>query len=282
MNEAHREAAFAAALTGGRLLLRFFRKLDASKITEKAKHDLVSEADNASEQAIREVLAARFPSYSFLGEESGTSGENSNCWIVDPLDGTLNFVHGFPHWSVSVALWDTQGPVVGCILDPLRGDLFLAEHGFGSYWFQNMDMRKNYSGLGELESVSVPQRLKIAGQGGQCGLEGAFLATGFAFQLGDRFPRYLKVMESVFYKAEAIRRAGSAALDLAHTAAGIYGAFFEMGLHKWDMGAGVLLVQEAGGLVTDWDGTDQWWENGNVVAGNPGVHQELIELTRQQ
>ena len=279
MNEAHREAAFAAALTGGKILLRFFRRLDPTKITEKTKYDLVSEADNASEQAIREALATRFPSYSFLGEESGASGENSRCWIVDPLDGTLNFVHGFPHWCVSVALWDTEGAVVGCILDPLRGDLFLAERGFGSHWFQNLDMKKSYGGLGELESVCAPQRLSVAGQGG---LEGAFLATGFAFQLGDRFTDYLKVMESVFYKAGAIRRAGSAALDLAHTAAGIYGAYFEMGVHKWDMAAGVLLIREAGGLVTDWDGADQWWENGNVVAGGPQVQQQLVELTKQQ
>jgi len=279
MNEAHREAAVVAALTGGKILLRFFRRLDPTKITEKSKNDLVSEADNASEQAIREVLAIRFPSYSFLGEESGHSGENSNRWIVDPLDGTLNFVHGFPHWCVSVALWDTEGPVVGCVFDPLRGDLFLAERDFGSYWFQDLDAKKSFDGIQELESICSPQRLEVARQGG---LEGAFLATGFAFQLGDRFPRHLKVMESVFYKAEAIRRAGSAALDLAHTAAGIYDAYFEMGLHKWDMAAGVLLVQEAGGLVTDWNGAGQWWDNGNVVAGNPNVHQQIVELTKQQ
>jgi myo-inositol-1(or 4)-monophosphatase len=173
---------------------------------------------------------------------------------VDPLDGTLNFVQGFPHWCVSVALWDAQGPVVGCVWDPLREDLFVAIRGEGATW------------NGQPMSIST-----------QASLDGAFLATGFAYQLGERFQYYSKALEAAFYRAKGIRRAGSAALDLAHVAAGIYDGFFEMGLQKWDMAAGVLLVQEAGGLISDWQGGAGWFESGNVIAGNLWVQQEMVD-----
>jgi myo-inositol-1(or 4)-monophosphatase len=257
--------------------MKFFRKLDSAKVTEKTKNDLVTEADNTSEQAIREVLAKHFPFHSFLGEESGFQGENSMCWIVDPLDGTLNFVQGFHHWSVSVALWDAEDALVGCVFDPLRGDLFLAGHRSGSHWFQNVDLEKNFDGLEEIESTCVVKCLKVSRQSG---LDGAFIATGFAFQMRDNFHRYIKVLESAFYRAKGIRRAGSAALDMSHTAAGIYDGYFEMGLKKWDMAAGTLIMQEAGCLVTDWEGMGQWWESGNVVAGSVDVQRHLVELTQ--
>jgi myo-inositol-1(or 4)-monophosphatase len=254
MFKQHQEACIAAARAGGDVLLRWFRQLDPAQVREKTKHDFVSAADRESEAVIKAELAARFPDYRFLGEETGAAGTGDGPrWIVDPLDGTLNFVQGFPHWCVSVALWDGQGPLAGCILDPLRQDLYAAARGHGATW------------NGRPMAVS-----------NQPGLDGAFLATGFAWQLGDRWPAYNRCLDRVFPRAMGIRRAGSAALDLAHTACGIYDGFFELGLKIWDIGAGALLVREAGGVVTDWRGGPDWVESGNVVAGSPGVQAELV------
>ena len=253
MFEAQQEACIAAAQAGGKVLLSFFRKLDPASVKEKSRYDYVTEADQASEAAIKAELDRRFPQYSYLGEELGSFGENSRCWIVDPLDGTLNFVHGFPHWCVSVALWDAAGPVVGCVLDPLRDDCFLAVRGQGATW--------------NGKAMQVSQ---------QPGLDGAFLATGFAFQLGDRWPRFNAALGRVFPRAKGIRRAGSAALDLAHVACGIFDGYFELGLKPWDLAAGALLVQEAGGVISDWEGGQGWFESGNLVVGNRGVQSELL------
>lgn len=257
MFEAQREACIAAAQAGGKVLLSYFRKLDPASVKEKTRYDFVTEADQASEAAIKDELDRRFPQYSYLGEELGSFGENARCWIVDPLDGTLNFVHGFPHWCVSVALWDPEGPVVGCIYDPLREDMFVGMRGEGATWND--------------------QAMSISQQGG---LDGAFLATGFAFQLGERFHDYNRALSSVFFRARGLRRPGSAALDLAHVACGIFDGYFEMGLKKWDLAAGVLLVTEAGGLVTDWKGGNRWFDTGDIVAGNLWVHQDLVDVLR--
>lgn len=253
MFETQRDACVAAAEAGGKVLLAHFRQLDSATITEKTKNDFVSEADRASEEAIRAELAFRFPQYGFVGEEGGATGDAERRWIVDPLDGTLNFVQGFPHWCVSVALWDAEGPVAGCVLDPLRGDCFVAARGQGATW--------------NGQPMGVSQ---------QPGLDGAFLATGFAYQLGDRWPRFHAALGRVFPRAMGIRRAGSAALDLAHTACGIYDGYFELGLKPWDLAAGVLLVQEAGGLLMDWEGGQSWFDSGNLVAGNRGVVPGLV------
>jgi len=257
MYESQREACIAAAKAGGQVLMSYFRRLDPATVTEKSKHDFVSEADRASEAVIKAELDRRFPQYSFLGEETGSFGDNVRCWIVDPLDGTLNFVHGFPHWCVSVALWDAEGAVVGCIYDPLREDLFVATRGEGASWNGH--------------PMAISQH---------AGLDGAFLATGFAFQLGERFHAYNRALTAVFFRARGLRRAGSAALDLAHVACGVFDGFFEMGLKKWDMAAGCLLVQEAGGLITDWQGGGKWFETGDVVAGNLWVHQNLVDVLK--
>ena len=254
MYDAQRDACLAAAQAGGKVLLGHFRRLDPATITEKTKNDVVSIADREAEAAIRAELDFRFPQYGFLGEEGGASGDVERRWIVDPLDGTLNFVQGFPHWCVSVALWDADGAVVGCILDPLRDDTFLAVRGLGATW------------------NGQPMRVSQ-----QAGLDGAFLATGFAFQLGERWPMFNAALGRVFPRAKGIRRAGSAALDLAHVACGIFDGYFELGLKPWDLAAGVLLVQEAGGAITDWEGGQRWFESGNLVVGTRGVAQDLLE-----
>ena len=254
MLDAEREACVAAAQAGGRVLLGHFRRLDPATITEKTKNDVVSQADRDAETAIRGILASRFPEHGFVGEEGGASGDAEQRWIVDPLDGTLNFVQGFPHWCVSVALWDAAGPVVGCVLDPLREDCFLAVRGQGATW------------------NGRPMRVSP-----QAGLDGAFLATGFAYQLGDRWPRFHAALGRVFPRAKGIRRAGSAALDLAHVACGIFDGYFELGLKPWDLAAGALLVQEAGGVITDWSGGQTWYESGNLVVGPQGVLSDLLK-----
>ncbi len=277
MFDAQRDACVAAAEAGGKVLLAHFRKLDPALITEKTKNDFVSEADRASEAAIRAELAFRFPQYGFLGEEGGFippdpqgSGgtqrpegpggpPGEHRWIVDPLDGTLNYVQGFPHWCVSVALWDAEGPVAGCVLDPLRGDCFLAVRGMGATW--------------------NGKPMHVSQQGG---LDGAFLATGFAFQLGDRWPKFNAALGRVFPRAKGLRRAGSAALDLSHVACGIYDGYFELGLQPWDMAAGVLLVQEAGGIITDWEGGQGWFKSGSLVTGTPGVARDLLETLQPE
>ena len=255
MFEAERAACIQAAQAGGQVLLRHFRQLDPATVSEKTKNDLVSAADRESEAVIKATLAERFPQYQFLGEETGASGgAGERRWIVDPLDGTLNFVQGFPHWCVSVALWDAGGALAGCILDPLRQDLFAAARGQGATW------------NGRPMTVSRKP-----------GLDGAFITTGFAWQLGERFAPYNEALCKVFPRAMAIRRTGSAALDLAHTACGIFDGYFELGLKPWDIAAGTLLVQEAGGVVSDWVGGAGWMASGSLAAGSPAVQRDLVE-----
>jgi myo-inositol-1(or 4)-monophosphatase len=195
-----------------------------------------------------------------VGEESGASAgaEDAPCWIVDPLDGTANFVRGFPHFAGSLARTSggRHGPLeVGVVWDPVKRDLFSAQKGAGA--FRN--------GV----RMTVPRRP---------GLEGAALATGFPFRQHTMIDVYLRIFREMFLSVQSIRRAGSAALDLAYTAAGIFDGFFEFGLSPWDTAAGAVLIAEAGGLVTDFDGGASWRERGNLLAGSPGVHAGMHAL----
>ena len=256
MFEADLEAAIAAAEAGGAVLMSHFRRLEPGQISEKTKHDLVSVADKESEAAIRAVLDARRPGHGFLGEETGASGGAELRWVVDPLDGTLNFVQGFPHWCVSIGLEDAEGGRAACILDPLRGDRFTATRGGGAFW------------------NGKPMRVSA-----QPGLDGAFLALGFAYQMTPRLAEFMPVFEAALKRAQGLRRAGSAALDLAHTAAGIFDGFFELGLKPWDISAGALLVREAGGTLMDWRRDPSAWRaSGDLIAGPAGVAEDLAAL----
>ena len=249
------EVARVAAREAGAVLMRHFRRVAPGAISEKGKNDLVSVADQESEATIRRLLLAAFPADAFLGEETGMYGGSGRRWIVDPLDGTLNFLQGFAHWCVSIALWDEAGPAVACVFDPAKGDEFVSARGEGALW------------NGKPMQVS-----------GHQDLDGAFLAVGFAFQLGPRAHRMFSAIEHVFPQAKGIRRAGSAALDLAYTAAGIHDGFFEIGLQPWDQAAGLGLVLEAGGVVTDWGGGTGCLESGEVVAsGSDALHAQLLQ-----
>ncbi|MDX9733829.1 MAG: inositol monophosphatase family protein [Thermoanaerobaculia bacterium] len=254
------DAAVEAARRAGDLLLGHFGSLDPSEVEEKGRNDVVSRADRESEALVKELLLGAFPGDLFVGEEGGATGSNGGApaWIVDPLDGTANFVRGFPHWAVSIGR--TAGGrdgelVLGVVWDPVKGDLFVAEKGSGA--FRN----------GRRVGVSPRE-----------GLAGAFLATGFPFRVQSRIDTYLRVFKAVFLEAQSIRRAGSAALDLAYVSCGVFDGFFELGLSPWDSAAGAVLVSEAGGLVTDFEGGGAWRERGNILAAGPGVHAALARL----
>jgi myo-inositol-1(or 4)-monophosphatase len=245
----------AAARAGGAELVPRFRS-EAVDVRAKARHDYVSAADEASERAVLEVLAGAFPEHAVLSEEEGIVGgsDSRHLWIVDPLDGTNNYLQGLPIWAVSVACARDGEVVVGVVHDPLRDEWFVAERGGGARWD------------GRAMRVS-----------GRSGLEGAFLATGYPFKARAALDHYLAAFKAVFLDAKAIRRCGAAVLDLAHTAAGVYDGFFEFRLSPWDLAAGSLMIEEAGGRATDLDGGHRFLRTGNLVAGSPAVHREMLQ-----
>ncbi len=254
----HLALAMSAAQLGGEVLRRSFLKLRPGDVDEKGRNDYVSAADRASEQAITAFLQDRTPELGVLAEEGGARGASGARWVIDPLDGTLNFVRGFPHFAVSVALVVEGEVEVGAVYDPMRDELFAACAGAGA----------SCNG----RPLAVTDRP---------GLAGAFVTTGFPFRVHRHIDTYLAIFREVFFRAGALRRPGAAALDLAHTAAGVFDAFFEFCLSPWDIAAGALLVREAGGVVTDLDGGPEVLARGNVVAGAPGVHRELGEVIRR-
>jgi myo-inositol-1(or 4)-monophosphatase len=254
------DTAVAAARAGAEILLGHWRNLPAGSIEEKHKNDFVTVADRESEGRIRSVIRDRFPTDAFLGEEGGWqaapgSDGDARVWIVDPLDGTANFIAGFPFWCVSIAARERGRVVAGVVLDALRDEIYTAERGAGAY--------RNGS------------RIAVTPRGG---LEGSFMATGFPFRSRDRIDQYQALFKAVFLSARGIRRAGSAALDLASVAAGVFDGFFEFHLAPWDIAAGALLIEEAGGTLSDFDGGERWWERGNVIAGTPGVARDMLAI----
>ena len=259
MSEDLAELAAAAARVGAEQLVRRFRDRSV-EIQAKAKNDLVSEADWESEAAIVRFLQDRLPDHKILSEEAGVVGPAGAAyeWIVDPLDGTNNFLQGLPIWGVSVACRKGADILAGTIYDPLGDHLFVASRGGGARW------------NGDVMSVSD-----------QDGLSGSFLATGYPFRAHGAVDTYLRVFRDVFLQARAIRRCGAASIDLAYTAAGIYDGFFEFRLSAWDIAAGALLIEEAGGRVTDLDGGDEYLIHGNLVAGCPTLHAELLAAVHE-
>lgn len=250
--------AVTAAELGGEVVRRYFRQRAGSQWDEKAAHDWVTAADRESEEVIYQFLAKQTPGVGFLGEERGGLGQAERRWVVDPLDGTMNFVRGFPHFAVSVALVRDDQVELGAIYDPLRDEMFSAVRGGGAF------------------------RNGVALQvGDRPGLAGSFVTTGFPFRIQRHLEPFLAVFREVFPVAAGLRRPGAAALDLAHVAAGLFDAFFEFGLSAWDIAAGALLVREAGGVVSNLDGGTDVLTKGNIVAGSPGVHRELLAIMRR-
>jgi myo-inositol-1(or 4)-monophosphatase len=252
------ETAIAAAQAGAQIVSRYFR--DAGlEVRRKGENDFVTQADKESEAAVLAEIRRRFPEHRILAEEGGGEGLGSGDyeWLVDPLDGTTNFLQGLPVYSVSVACRKGDELLVGVIADPEGENLFSASQGGGAFW--------------NGRPMAATRRE----------LKGAFLATGYPFRALPTLDLYLDIFRDVFHYARAIRRCGSAALDLAYTAAGVYDGFFEFRLSPWDIGAGILLVREAGGVVTDLDGGERFFAGGNIVAGGPETHRGLLEVVRR-
>jgi len=250
------EVAVAAARAGGLVLGDFFRKRPLEPEL-KSENDFVTLADRAAETAVLAEIHRHYPDHRILAEEAGwTGGKDSDySWLVDPLDGTTNFLQGLPVYGVSVACARGAELMAAAVYDPQGGNLFKATRGGGAYW---NDKRMEVSKLPDLR--------------------GAFVATGYPFKAREAVDLYLDTFRSVFARARAIRRCGAAALDLAYTAAGVYDGFFEFRLSPWDLAAGVLLIEEAGGRVSDLDGGEGYMEGGNLIAGAPDVQQDLLEV----
>ena len=251
--------ACEAARVGAAELLSRFR--DRSLVSEaKAENDFVSAADRESEAAIVAFLERHLPDHQILSEEAGHLGPGSAeyQWIVDPLDGTNNFLQGLPIWGISVACRRGDELLAGAIYDPLGDNLFEASKGNGARWNE--------------DSMRVSN---------QSALAGSFLATGFPFRARGAIDAYLQVFRTVYLQARSVRRCGAASLDLAYTAAGVYDGFFEFRLSAWDLAAGVILIREAGGVASDLSGGNDFLMSGNLVAGGVALHRALLQTVQQ-
>jgi myo-inositol-1(or 4)-monophosphatase len=250
--------AIKAARLAGSIINRGTRDLDALTISKKRQNDFVTEVDKAAEAAIIEMLAKAYPDHAILAEESGATASDTGSefqWVIDPLDGTTNFIHGFPQYCVSIGLMHKGKVTQGVIFDPTRNELFTATRGAGAY-LNDRRMR-------------VSKRLNLSD---------ALVGTGFPFRNMTKLDRYVAMFKDVTRNCAGIRRAGSAALDLAYVACGRLDAFWEIGLAPWDMAAGSLLIVEAGGLIGDLKGDPDYLESGDVVGGNPRVFVQMLHL----
>lgn len=252
-------AAIDAAHAGGGVLRRRFREPASLRVETKGLHDYVTEVDREAESAVIGVIRARFPDHGVLAEEgSGYERASGWRWIVDPLDGTTNFIHGVGTFCVSVALEGPEGLVVGAVFDPFHDETFHAARGEGA--------RLNGAPI----ACSRP-----------ADLHDALIATGFPFRELTRLPSYLRAFERFVRSTSGIRRAGSAAIDLVYTACGRYDGFWEIGLSPWDIAAGALIVREAGGRATDVRGGGDFLKEGSICAGGPTIHDAMLAITRE-
>jgi myo-inositol-1(or 4)-monophosphatase len=253
--------AIKAARAAGAIINRAALDVESVRISQKQVNDFVTEVDQASEQVIIETLLGAYPEHGILAEESGATHGNPNSdyvWCIDPLDGTTNFIHGFPFYCVSIALL-YQGRVEQAVVyDPTRNDLFTATKGRGAF----LNDRR----------LRVSKRIRL----NEC-----LISTGFPFRPGDDFPTYLQMMSEVMQRTAGLRRPGAAALDLAYVAAGYTDGFFETGLREWDMAAGSLLITEAGGLVGNFTGESNFLEHKECLAANPRVYAQLVPLLQK-
>ncbi|MBK1700754.1 inositol monophosphatase family protein [Thiococcus pfennigii] len=249
--------ATRAARQAGRVLLRHFDRADQLAVHDKGRNDFVTEVDRAAEAAIVNELRGKYPSHAILAEESGQHGDGETVWIIDPLDGTTNYLHGFPQFAVSIGLKHRGKLELGLVYNPLSEEMFTAVRGQGAH-------------LND-------RRLRV---GKRPGLDGALIGTGFPFRDQKYMDRYLGMLRAIMQEAAGIRRPGSASLDLAYVAAGRLDGFWELGLAPWDLAGGAVLIAEAGGTVTDLAGGGNFLHTGNLVAGNLKVHQAMLGRIR--
>ena len=252
--------AVKAARRAGQIINRASHELDVLKVATKQPNDFVTEVDRAAEAAIIETLTDAYPHYGILAEESGaTAGGSEWQWIIDPLDGTTNFIHGLPQYAVSIALARSGVVEQAVVFDPNRNELFTAGKGAGAF----LNDRR----------IRVSRRDR---------LQESLIGTGFPYRAFDHIDAYLDIFRELTRRTAGLRRPGAASLDLAYVACGRYDGFWEFGLSPWDMAAGALLVTEAGGLVSDLHGEPGWLHGGNIVAGTPKVFAPLLGIVQEK
>jgi myo-inositol-1(or 4)-monophosphatase len=248
-----------AAYKAAKGLLHDFREVEHLQVSRKGPADFVSTADHQAERTLKAELSKARPSFGFLMEESGvTAGSDATCrWVVDPLDGTTNFLHGIPHFCISIALEKEDELVAGVIYEPTRDEMYWAEKGGGA--FMN------------------DRRIRVSGRPR---LDDGVIATGIPFRERGHHESYLASLGAVMGATAGVRRMGAAALDLAYVAAGRYDGFWELGLQPWDLAAGIVLVREAGGMASDLSGEGDALKTGDIVAANPKLHRPLADLVK--
>ena len=250
--------AVRAARQAGSVIMRSFSRLDSLTVSEKQANDYVSEVDRNAEQAIIDTIRKAYPGHAILAEESGIHGKDAYQWIIDPLDGTTNYLHGFPQFAISIALMHRGRLESAVIYDPTRDEMFTADRGAGA--------------------LLNDRRLRVTEQKS---LKGALLGTGIPFRDQRHVDAYLGMLKDLMRETAGIRRPGSAALDFAYVAAGRLDGFWELGLSVWDFAAGALLVEEAGGVVSDIAGGSRHLETGNVICANVRLHSALVDTIRR-
>lgn len=249
------KTAVSAARLAGDIIIRNLGHLSTADIQTKQAFDFVTNVDRWSEAVIMQTIREKFPHHRFLTEETLKQEDIGDYrWIIDPLDGTTNYIHGYPMFSVSIALEYKSQMIIGVVFDPLKEELFHALKGKGAF-LNNRQIHVSETAL----------------------LERSLIATGFPFRAKEMTDLYLTAFKRIFEGVSDIRRAGSAAIDLAYVAAGRFEGFFELRLSPWDIAAGSLLIEEAGGVITDFGGGSSYLSRGNVVAGNKDVHPEILK-----
>lgn len=248
--------AVMAARRGGDSLIRNMNKVEKMRVEQKGRNDFVSEADHEAERHVIETIHKHYPDHAIQAEESGTSGESDYVWIIDPLDGTTNYLHGFPVFCVSVAVAHKGRIEHGVVYDPLRQELFTASRGDGA----QLDGRK----------------IRVSGRSD---VNTTLIGTGFPYRISNEaFEPYMNMLASALHNTAGVRRAGAAALDLCYVAAGRLDAFWETGLKPWDMAAGALMIREAGGIISALDGGENFLDSGHVLCGSPKIYSSLAKL----
>ncbi len=252
--------AIKAARSAGKIISRHLENVDNLKIYEKGLNDFVTLVDKAAEEEIIAIIQKAYPNHSILGEETGYHEGDEFVWVIDPLDGTMNFLHGFPHFAVSIGIKQKDQLEHAVIFDPINNELFTASRGAGA----------------QLND----RRLRVSKQ---LGLERALIGASFPFHDREaKFDAYLKLFKKVYLQCGDVRKTGSAALNLAYVAAGRLDGCWETGVKEWDIAAGALLVKEAGGFISDFKNEDNYLKNGNVVAGTRKVHMALLKIIEEQ
>lgn len=261
MSSTELQIAVEAARAGANVVSAYTDRSRAQSFELKGRHDLVTEADVASEKAIKSVISKAFPDDVMLAEESHGGAEltDERTWIIDPVDGTTNFAHGVPFYAVSIALWKNKQPEVGLVLGVVQDELFTAERGNGAF-LNNRPIR-----VSETSEKSE-----------------ALIGTGFPCRDLSVLNDYMKVFDVMMRETHGVRRPGSAAYDMAYVACGRYDGFYEYALAPWDVAAGGLIIREAGGVVTDWHGNENWLSGKRITAGNPHIHAYLQSVLQRE